>query len=490
MCSTADVPRQLIYLPTGVCCLSPISITFCAVLQVRSASFDEIQLENQRSVAAAAAAAAADQTGGEDRSPLLQVPQVQQQQRSKSFDSASATSTGDEANTFLEVPRRFQRRRSSNSKTSPPVCIHCHYLEEYRRQTSADQLYFIDHRELRTLSYSDTSTSDEDENDDDDESGDNNNRSSVESDGPQFGASLAPPGHLPFPFNQGNQRLTPPEHSPPATCNIRFTLSPTTSELPTFIDLESPPVTPNRIPSPPPPFALFDLDRLASVSHDSCHVDSSRQQYSPAGIGPVSPSGDDDPPVIPRARRRSISRQEAVFVEPTKDSLENVAGEGSSRPPVTERSDTAGSSDDVEGAVGGGYSRNGRIPSIKSSDDDLDATEEYHASSLYKHLTQQQDNVRDIFLTVPDLKRDRAASVDSCFTKLHSSGKTEEVQPPPDGGLTLTVPTGSAVRSRSVDIVLPTTEQARYKALALAGPQNYGQYSKGYVAKNWMLCVS
>lgn len=78
--------------------------------------------------------------------------------------------------------------------------------------------------------------------------------------------------------------------------------------------------------------------------------------------------------------------------------------------------------------------------------------------------------VRDIFLTVPDLKRDRAASVDSCFTKVSSAAKTEEVQPP-DGDLNLlTVPSSGAMRSRSVDIVLPTEQQARYKALALAGP--------------------
>lgn len=168
-------------------------------------------------------------------------------------------------------------------------------------------------------------------------------------------------------------------------------------------------------------------------------------------------------------------------MEPSKDSLENVAAESASRPSGTARSDTAGSSDEVEGSASGGCSqRDGRIPSIRSSDDDLDEPEtEYRSSSLFKHL-QQQDNVRDIFLTVPDLKRDRAASVDSCFTKVHSGGKTEEVQPPPDGGLALlTVPTGSAVRSRSVDIVLPTDEQARYKALALAGPNSYGQYQKG-----------
>lgn len=433
-------------------------------------------------------------TSGEDPSPLLQVPQVQQQ-RSKSFDSASGTS-GEEASTFLEVPRRFQKRRSSNTKTSPPACIHCQYLEEYRRQISADQLYFIDHQELRTLSYSDTSTSDEDDDDEEEESNDGdepNARSSVESsDGPQFGVSLVPPPPGKFPSTLGSTRLTPPDYSPPSTCNIRFTLSPTTSELPMFIDLESPPVTPNRIPSPPPPFAMFDLDRLVS---NAAEYASARHLQSGffsgggvAGVGaelPGTPSSPlaDEPPVFPvnRSRRRSISRQEAVFVEPTKDSLENVAGENAGRPTGTARSDTAGSSDEVEGASGSGRDRDGRIPSIRSSDDDLEDVEssEYRSSSLFKHLTAQQDNVRDIFLTVPDLKRDRAASVDSCFTKVHSSGKTEEVQPPPDGGLTLTVPTGSAVRSRSVDIVLPTNEQARYKALALAGPQNYGQYKTG-----------
>ena len=79
---------------------------------------------------------------------------------------------------------------------------------------------------------------------------------------------------------------------------------------------------------------------------------------------------------------------------------------------------------------------------------------------------------------MPDLKRDRAASVDSCFTKVSSSAKTEEVQPPEGELNLLSVPNSGAVRSRSVDIVLPTEQQARYKALALAGPgSNF--YSKG-----------
>lgn len=81
--------------------------------------------------------------------------------------------------------------------------------------------------------------------------------------------------------------------------------------------------------------------------------------------------------------------------------------------------------------------------------------------------------VRDLFLTVPDLKRDRAASMDSCFiNKPTPAGKPEEVVPVSPTQLLL-VPdygqppgAGNNLRSRSVDIVLPTDQQARYKALS------------------------
>lgn len=77
--------------------------------------------------------------------------------------------------------------------------------------------------------------------------------------------------------------------------------------------------------------------------------------------------------------------------------------------------------------------------------------------------------VSEFFLQVPDLKRDRAVSVDSCFIgKSSHSGKPEEVVPVPASQL-LEPPTltgNNASRSRSVDIVLPTDEQARYKALS------------------------
>lgn len=140
-------------------------------------------------------------------------------------------------------------------------------------------------------------------------------------------------------------------------------------------------------------------------------------------------------------RRKSIHRQEAFFTEPSGISLENIS-DGQSE---------AGCSDGTS---------------------DCD-TSTVAISGLV---------VRDIYLQVPDLKRDRAASVDSCFSKV-SQGKTEELQ---HSGVSLEVPVGPnvALRSRSVDIVLPTDEQARYKALAMAAPavgsaESY--YKPGYV---------
>ncbi|KAJ9579362.1 hypothetical protein L9F63_024532 [Diploptera punctata] len=82
--------------------------------------------------------------------------------------------------------------------------------------------------------------------------------------------------------------------------------------------------------------------------------------------------------------------------------------------------------------------------------------------------------VSDIYLKVPDLKRDRAASVDSCFTKVSSNNKTEELEQV----MSLQVPQVT-LRSRSVDIVLPTDEQARYKALAMANTAVYAPNVKG-----------
>lgn len=306
--------------------------------QVRSASFDEIQLEAKRLQAAGQSP---------DPSLLLKVPQFPGQ-RSRSVDSGGSEESGN----FLEVPKRFQRRRSSSSRGI--YCVHCACLEEYTKLHASDEPPPEPPDDNEIICITDTSSSEFE--------------------------------------NESEENL--PE------CSITVTLSPT--------------IPPPPIQSPPP-------------------IPSSPViEYFPPDDIPV--------PQTP-SRRKSIHRQEAFFAEPTGTSLENMS-DGVSEPVSDGTS---------EGALSEGDTTN--IPGLV---------------------------VRDIYLQVPDLKRDRAASVDSCFSKV-SQGKTEELQ---HSGVSLEVPVGPnvALRSRSVDIVLPTDEQARYKALAMAAPSGTsGAYAKGYV---------
>lgn len=78
--------------------------------------------------------------------------------------------------------------------------------------------------------------------------------------------------------------------------------------------------------------------------------------------------------------------------------------------------------------------------------------------------------VGSIFLTVPDVRRDRAASVDSCFNQSKNGNR--------DTSYSLQVPQQS-VRSKSVDIVLPTDVQTRYTAL-LPGSEEARALFVGY----------
>lgn len=87
--------------------------------------------------------------------------------------------------------------------------------------------------------------------------------------------------------------------------------------------------------------------------------------------------------------------------------------------------------------------------SVEVEDDDDDEDSDIEAS-------KSKFIVRDIFLTVPELKRDRAASVDSCFNN-NKSGNVSDAN-------LLAVPQQS-IRSKSVDIVLPTDARTRYTAL-------------------------
>ncbi|XP_059223188.1 eye-specific diacylglycerol kinase [Stomoxys calcitrans] len=535
--------------------------------QVRSASFDEMQLESQRlSTHFLKQQSSSDEKSSEGG--FLQVPQAMHAQRSHSFDSAAASAGSDDSGTFLEVPRRGKNRRSSSTKTPPP-CIHCLYLEEYEKHMRAEQRYLLDHHEMKNMSYSITSSelSDDDYDDDDDDDVDNVSEL-VEEDEEEAGqededeegeatdedVNACPEAldvyddaalemdirlggmsssidetraRLPRQMRRhtigssvttsedegleesehesphfGNTLMPPPPTTP---CGITFTLSPTNGDylpFPTYsfpIDPGSPPASPSfalsvcdspvmELPPPPPisPLELlpqapsFDvtLPPPPAFSTDDCspaitiatNDDTTTTMTTPT---PTPTLGHDDttsmapPPLSPssqRPRRRSISRQEAIFVEPTGNSLENVSQEEQLK----------SSADAVNSSVD-------EISTMATCGSPAPAL--LAAAAATKHALV----VRDIYLAVPDLRRDRAASVDSCFSKVSSGNKTEELQP--SDGCFLTVPNINATRSRSVDIVLPTDEQARYKALAMAGTS--GIYGDGYVHNNiaFIICA-
>ncbi|XP_032308336.1 eye-specific diacylglycerol kinase isoform X1 [Drosophila ananassae] len=465
--------------------------------QVRSASFDEMQLEAQRASAQLLKQQSSSSASADERSSeagFLQVPLAAHQQRSHSFDSAAASVGSDDSGAFLEVPRRLKARRSSSTKTPPP-CIHCHYLEEYERRMTAEQRYFIDHRELSALSNTSSEVS-EDEEDDDDEAEDEEGEAAggetesselasgldearaLESEhehehdpdddaaeemdirigNMSLGSSIEESrARLPRQMRRhtiGSSSMTsgtsedeglensdhgsphfgntllPPQPATP--CGITFTLSPTNGDYP------SPPLFPIDPSSPPLSPCPLVPPVTASIS---CTAADSDDAGAAMGL-PV------------RTRRRSISRQEAVFVEPTGNSLENVSHEE-----VDNNKSSVETADSMDEASTMATCGSPTISPFFAGG----TTGGPPSSSLHSAFV-----VRDIYLTVPDLKRDRAASVDSCFSKLSSGPKAEELQPSADGCF-LTVPNINATRSRSVDIVLPTDEQARYKALAMTG---------------------
>uniref|UniRef100_A0A8D8M3J0 Diacylglycerol kinase n=1 Tax=Cacopsylla melanoneura TaxID=428564 RepID=A0A8D8M3J0_9HEMI len=321
--------------------------------QVRSASFDEIQLEAKRNQYL-------------DPKALLKVP-PNSGQRSKSFDSSQNQSEADPG-TFLEVPTRtlFQRRRSSGDKMTA-LCVHCACVEEYNRiqsrQSSGDEVL-----SLRSFSYSDSSATSED-----------------------FDS---------FDYEQ-TEESEPPDIDIPSPC-ITVTLSPV------------PPCTPT-----------FDI---------------------------ISFGGDDILATTTSARRRSVTspkleRQQA-FIFPESLETQNSS----------ETTYTTSESDSTN-----------QVFNLATDFNAFSFTDKTAITKTSSSSCENNENpviVSEFFLTVPDLKRDRAASMDSCFiNKQPPSGKPEEVVPIPSSQL-LEPPSSSTLRSRSVDIVLPTDQQARYRALS------------------------
>lgn len=336
--------------------------------QVRSASFDEIQLEAKRhddgrdarstrttssSSSSCSPARSQDSSRGR-RSATLRVPQLQSGQRSKSFD-VSERGYGSSSSQQSSLGRDVRRPETPTIQVSG--CYHCACVEEYKSLN---------------LSRDEDDPSSREELDDEVDEGDD---TSGEDD-------------------EDSELVDRSEGSP----EIRVTLT-------MFTDREQPDPVIETTPDPPSPPPSLSPTLVPEIVPEMVQEDTSDIR------GGLFPS---------RERRRSISspklaRQEALTSYPIE------------------------------------------LPTVVSSTEDEERAEEEEDEEELGHVGSGKCKfvVRDIFLTVPELKRDRAASVDSCFN--NKNGHSEDTD-------TLTVPQQS-IRSKSVDIVLPTEAQTRYTAL-------------------------
>lgn len=309
--------------------------------QIRSASFDEIQLQakrqddrtNSSSSSTCSSARSQDSTRGRRGSSTLKVPQLQTGQRSKSFDAYSGS-----LGSFAGQQLLYGIERPETPIIQVSGCYHCACVEEYRSLWLAED-FSRDEAEAERLHEADSGTSDFSDNESDHE--------------------------------DESKREGSPE--------IRVILTP-----------DEPPSEPRCVS--PIVEIVPELDSEIKVEFSEL-----------------------------RQRRRSLaspklSRQEALTTFPLE-------------PPTAPVETT--------------------IRTTVEADDDDDDDDDIEAS-------KSKLVVRDIFLTVPDLKRDRAASVDSCFNNNKNGGASDADS--------LAVPQQN-IRSKSVDIVLPTDARTRYTAL-------------------------
>lgn len=317
--------------------------------QVRSASFDEIQLQSQRhddsrpmSSSPSPSRIRYSSTRVRRRSSTLKVPQMQTGQRSKSFDAYSASS-GSSSGGY---------DRSETPLIQVSGCYHCVCVEEYRRLIEIAARQEAEAEALRELENNDHS---ENESEREDE-----------------------------PRREGS-----PE--------IRVTL--TTSD-----------------------------DELES---DDLQANDAQRCTPPAGVD--SEASEAEMRMELPERQRRLSRQEALTSFPLEL-------------PVV-----VGAKDEEEVATTSVVKTSISVETEDDDDDEKNADLENGAHDKSKFV------VRDIFLTVPELKRDRAASVDSCFNNNKNGSGIADAD-------SLAVPQQST-RSKSVDIVLPTDARTRYTAL-------------------------
>ncbi|KAB7499450.1 Eye-specific diacylglycerol kinase [Armadillidium nasatum] len=348
--------------------------------QVRSASFDEMQLKPGGPETPAASSLPAER-----QSFLLKVPYLGPK-RSKSFDSGC----GDVEDPY---PTSSRRRPLSVEKTAN-YCVHCAYLEEIERKVNETSDESQPPSGISFTFHSFSSSSKEAEEEEEWEEDDSSNDELHE-----------------------------------VICGIKVTLSPNSpsSASPTYEEptiIAAPPVSPSRRPS------TAKLERQPAISCPPIAGESSSQENSfDTSDGGYSHNG---------SQLYLGSSSEYGDVE-----LPNVVVAGGSEPSTSRRPSI------------------GALRTTRSA-------EEYKSNSLQAQGDAKKMSVttKDIYLEVPS-RRDRAASLDLAF-----SYKTPDEMQNASTGLTrsISLEPPSSLRSKSIDIELPTTESHKYKVV-VTSPQ-------------------
>lgn len=336
--------------------------------QIRSASFDEMQLKPGRRESSSSSSSPAER-----QSFLLRVPYLGPK-RSKSFDSGC----GDVDDSFASSRKRSSRP-SSLDKASQQ-CVHCVYLEELSRRCDCDGRRIPYNMSLDFVSSLDSSR--EEAEDEDEEDWDEDSSS---------------------------------DELHEVICGIKVTLSPNSpsSASPTQEEVSLPASTAssprNKTASPKlerQP-AIFHMNTSTELSSQENSFDLSDGGYSHHGsflyLGSSSEYGDG---------------------EQAAEHAQEHAGEQAGEQGAPQRGRGAGAEQRGSGEEG---------------------------------------SVTDVFLEVPT-RRDRAASLDISFA---SFPKPEELLKSSTTGLTRSVSLEppKALRSKSIDIELPTEEDGDYKVV-------------------------
>ncbi|XP_066952334.1 eye-specific diacylglycerol kinase-like [Macrobrachium rosenbergii] len=337
--------------------------------QIRSASFDEMQLKPGRRESSSSSSSPAER-----QSFLLRVPYLGPK-RSKSFDSGC----GDVDDSYPSS-RKKNSRPSSLDKASQQ-CVHCIYVEEIARRCSCDGRRIPYNMSLDFVSSLDSSREEAEDEEEEEEDWDENSSS---------------------------------DELHEVICGIKVTLSPNSpsSASPTNEDIQIPTsvVSSPRSKTVSPKLerqpAVFCMNTSTELSSQENSFDLSDGGYSHHGsfmyLGSSSEYGDGE-----QGGEQAALEQHARTVEP-KASEDSGTGEGAEGPDGAE--------------------------------------------------------VTDVFLEVP-ARRDRAASLDISFA---SFPKPEELMiKTGTTGLTrsCSLEPPKALRSKSIDIELPTEEDGNYKVV-------------------------